>query len=87
MIHIDSWEMGAQNWSHRFREEFIKRRGYDPELFLPVYTGLVVNSLEISERFLWDIRLTSSELIIENHAKRFKELGKKKRISSFDRAV
>lgn len=77
MIHIDSWEMGAQNWSHRFREEFIKRRGYDPELFLPVYTGLVVNSLETSERFLWDIRLTSSELIIENHAKRFKELGKR----------
>ncbi len=77
MIHIDSWEMGAQNWSHSFREEFIKRRGYDPDLFLPVYTGLVVNSLEISERFLWDIRLTSSELIIENHAKRFKELGKR----------
>ncbi len=77
MIHIDSWEMGAQNWSNRFREEFIKRRGYDPELFLPVYTGLVVNSLEISERFLWDIRLTSSELIIDNHARRFKELGKR----------
>lgn len=77
MIHIDSWEMGAQNWTNRFREEFIKRRGYDPDSFLPVYTGLVVNSREISERFLWDIRLTSSELIIENHAKRFKELGKR----------
>jgi hypothetical protein len=77
MIHIDSWEMGAQNWSNRFREEFIKRRGYDPELFLPVYTGLVVNSLETSERFLWDIRLTSSELITENHAKRFRDLGRR----------
>ena len=77
MIHIDSWEMGAQNWSNKFREEFIKRRGYDPDLFLPVYNGLVVNSLETSERFLWDIRLTSSELIIENHAKRFKDLGKR----------
>ncbi len=33
MIHIDSWEMGAQNWSPDFREEFRKRSGYDPFLF------------------------------------------------------
>ncbi|KAA6332804.1 hypothetical protein EZS27_018726, partial [termite gut metagenome] len=30
MLHIDSWEMGAQNWTARFREEFTQRRGYDP---------------------------------------------------------
>ena len=76
MIHIDSWEMGSQNWSPGFREEFKQRRGYDPLLFLPVYTGLIVNNQEISERFLWDVRQTSNELIIENHAGRFKELGR-----------
>ena len=27
MLHIDSWEMGAQNWTPRFREEFTQRRG------------------------------------------------------------
>ena len=77
MIHIDSWEMGAQNWSPDFREQFIKRRGYDPLLYLPVYTGRIVNSLEMSERFLWDIRQTSSELIVENHAGQFKKLGRR----------
>lgn len=77
MIHIDSWEMGSQNWSPHFRDEFKKRRGYDPLLFLPVYTGLIVNSSEMSERFLWDVRQTSNELIIENHAGRFKELGRR----------
>lgn len=77
MIHIDSWEMGAQNWSPLFRDEFKKRRGYDPLLYLPVYKGLIVNSSEISERFLWDVRQTSNELIIENHAGRFKELGRR----------
>ncbi|HNW56876.1 MAG TPA: glycosyl hydrolase, partial [Bacteroidales bacterium] len=77
MIHIDSWEMGAQNWSPNFREEFKHRRGYDPLLYLPVYKGLIVNSTELSERFLWDVRQTSNELIIENHAGRFKELGRK----------
>ncbi len=38
---------------------------------------MIVNSVEISERFLWDIRQTSNELIIENHAVRFKELGRR----------
>ena len=77
MIHIDSWEMGAQNWSPHFREEFIKRRGYDPKPFLPVYSGLVIDDPEVTERFLWDIRQTSSELIVENHALHFKKLGRK----------
>jgi len=39
LLHIDSWEMGAQNWSHRFLDEFIKRRDYDPVLYLPVLAG------------------------------------------------
>ncbi len=77
MIHIDSWEMGAQNWTGKFREEFRKRRGYDLLPYLPVYTGLIVGSLEQSERFLWDLRQTSQELILENHAMHFKELGRR----------
>ncbi len=77
MIHIDSWEMGAQNWSPNFRQEFIRRRGYDPLPYLPVYTGRMVGSQEISDRFLWDLRQTSSELIVENHAQRFRELGRR----------
>ena len=77
MLHIDSWEMGAQNWSHRFIDEFIARRGYDPVLYLPVFAGYTVNSSEESERFLWDVRQTASELIVENHAGYFKSLGRK----------
>lgn len=77
MIHIDSWEMGAQNWSDGFRDEFRRRRGYDPFPFLPVFDGRIVGSLERSERFLWDLRRTSSELIIDNHARRFRDLGRR----------
>jgi hypothetical protein len=29
-ISIDSYESGRQNWTPKFREEFIKRKGYDP---------------------------------------------------------
>ena len=73
--HIDSWEVGSQNWTPRMREEFQKRRGYDILPFLPVYTGRVVDSLEVSERFLWDLRQTVSDLIVENYAGRFRELA------------
>ena len=68
MLHMDSWEMGAQNWTPRFREEFTLRRGYDPQPFYPVYAGVMVQSREASERFLWDLRQTSQELIKEYHA-------------------
>ncbi len=76
-LHIDSWEMGAQNWTAAFREEFRRRRGYDLLAFLPAVTGRPVNSLETSERFLWDLRQTAQELVLENHALRLKELGRR----------
>ncbi|MCX6569821.1 MAG: glycosyl hydrolase [Candidatus Aminicenantes bacterium] len=66
--HIDSWENGAQNWTARMREEFLKRRGYDPLTYLPAITGRVVDTLEISERFLWDLRQTVNDLLLENYA-------------------
>ena len=66
--HIDSWEVGSQNWTPRMREEFRRLRGYDPLPLLPVITGRVVDSVEVSERFLWDLRQTVSDLLVENYA-------------------
>jgi hypothetical protein len=68
MLHMDSWEMGSQNWTPKMREQFRRRRGYDPLPFYPAYAGLVVESLEMTERFLWDLRLTGQELVLEQHA-------------------
>jgi len=76
MLHIDSWEMGAQNWTGAFREEFRRRRGYDPLPFLPAWTGRIVDSPERSERFLWDLRLTAQELVLENHVLHLRDLGR-----------
>jgi hypothetical protein len=73
--HIDSWEIGVQNWTPRLRQEFQRLRGYDPLYFLPVMTGRVVESMEISERFLWDLRETISELLLDNYAGHFRELA------------
>ena len=76
-VHIDSWEMGSQNWTKGFLAEFKKRRGYDAKPYLLAYSGRAVGSLEESERFLWDVRLTSQELVLENHAGHLKQLGHK----------
>jgi len=76
-VHIDSWENGSQNWTPLMREEFRKRRGYDILPFFPVLSGRTVGSTEISERFLWDLRQTISELLIENYAGTFRELAHK----------
>lgn len=71
---IDSYEVGTQNWSPAFREEFQKRRGYDPLPYLPVVTGQVVDSLETSERFLWDLRRTICDLFADNYFGYFAEI-------------
>jgi hypothetical protein len=72
-IQFESWEMSSQNWSSNFRKEFQNRRGYDLWSYLPVFSGRVVGSPELSERFLWDLRQTSQDLIIENHMEHLKK--------------
>lgn len=64
---LDSYEAGHMNWTKDFPTEFQKRRGYDIKAWIPVLTGRVVNSLEASEKFLWDFRKTIGEMIAENH--------------------
>ena len=81
MLHFDSWEMGSQNWSSQFRAEFQKRRGYDPLKFLPAFTGQIVTSPEISERFLWDVRRTAQELLVENHVGYLAELAHQNKLT------
>jgi hypothetical protein len=72
-IHIDSWEAYGQNWTTGFADEFRNRRGYDIRPWLPVLTGHCVQSVGHSERFLWDMRLTVSEVTLANYIDRLRE--------------
>lgn len=64
-FHIDSWECSSQNWSATFRKEFERRRGYDLMIYLPAMAGIPVQSADVSERFLNDIRQTIAELVVD----------------------
>ncbi|HEX2851720.1 MAG TPA: glycosyl hydrolase [Opitutaceae bacterium] len=66
VFHVDSWECGSQNWSPVFREEFTRRRGYDPLPWLPAMAGVAIKSAAESEKFLHDVRATISELMVDN---------------------
>jgi len=76
-VHDDSWECSATTWTADFRREFKQRRGYDMMPYLPVLTGRIVDSREISNRFLWDYRRTIGDCIAENHYGRFRDLAHK----------
>ncbi|KEO74278.1 glycosyl hydrolase [Anditalea andensis] len=65
ILHIDSWEAGSQNWSPVFSSEFKERRGYDILDYLPVFAGVPIESAEASEKILFDIRKTISELVVD----------------------
>ena len=75
--HIDSWEVGSQNWTPKFRAEFQKRRGYDPVPFLPNVIGdkIQIGEAAVAGRFHWDFQQTISELLAENYAGRLAELA------------
>ncbi len=62
-------------WSAKFLEEFRTRRGYDPLPYLPAMARRIVDNREKTDRFLFDIRMTISDLMIEKFFGRFAELA------------
>ena len=72
-LHDDSWELGAANWTHHFDKLFKQENGYSIIPYLPVLTGRIIESRDVSNRFLYDFRRTIADLICENHYKRFSD--------------
>ncbi len=83
----DSWEAGQENWTENILQEFRKRRGYDPVPYLPALTGRIVGSSEASDAFLWDYRLTLSDLLAENHYKLATQMLAKQGIGLYAEAM
>ena len=75
MLNVDSWECGSQNWSPVFRDEFKARRGYDVPKYLPIMAGIPVESADVTEGFLFDVRRTIADLISDNFFEELKRLA------------
>jgi hypothetical protein len=61
-IWIDSYESGDQNWTPKFREEFIRLKGYDP---LPHIVSRQFNE-EKNDNFTRDYKQVISRLFVDN---------------------
>jgi len=72
---IDSYEVGGQDWTANFREEFQKRARLRPAAIsgrhLPAASWTIRRS---PSRFLWDMRRTIADLFAENYFGHFAEL-------------
>jgi hypothetical protein len=62
-VIADSYEQGSQNWTDGFEHQFEKKFGYNPKNYLPVFAGKIVNSVEESNRFLWDVRRAIADAV------------------------
>lgn len=56
VVVLDSYERGGQNFTDDFLSEFKAHYGYDATNFLPVLKGHIIGNVDLSERFLWDMR-------------------------------
>jgi hypothetical protein len=66
-VFIDSYEVGDQDWSISFRDEFKRRRGYDPVPWLVTATKCVVENPAVTARFQYDWKRTIAELFADNY--------------------
>ena len=73
-LAIDSYETGINAWTEGFEDQFAKANGYRLRRWLPTVAGYVINSVDQTERFLWDYRRTAADLFINNYFGYFKEL-------------
>ena len=76
MTHVDSWEVGEQDWTPLMSDEFRARRGYDLLPWLVALTGGPdLDSAEVTGRFRRDFRKTQSELVVERYAGTLRSLA------------
>ncbi|GAA4780671.1 hypothetical protein GCM10023231_04770 [Olivibacter ginsenosidimutans] len=70
----DSFEDGFPNWTGKILEKFRHYRGYDAKPYLPVLSGFMIGSAEISDRFLNDYRKTIADCMADEHYGHFANL-------------
>ncbi|TBN03706.1 hypothetical protein EYD45_09290 [Hyunsoonleella flava] len=71
---IDSWESHVPTWTMNSEDmftEFETRRGYSMKTYLPATMGYIVESPDVTTKFLRDLRHTMDEVFIDNFFKHF----------------
>jgi hypothetical protein len=73
-FYTDSYEVKGSLWTPKLAEEFEKRKGYSLIPYLPVFNDIVVADSNITARFRFDFQQVLSDLIIESHYAKTREI-------------
>lgn len=73
-FYLCSYEVVGFVWTPAMLEEFKERRGYSMKPYLPILQGKIIESSDVTERFLYDYQRTLSDLLIENLYLRGREI-------------
>jgi len=84
---MDSWEAGAQNWDGRHDQRVSRRRGYTRLPYLPAMAGRIVESADVSDRFLWDFRRTLDDLFADNTYGTMAEMARQRGLGIYAEAA
>lgn len=83
----DSIEVGTSNWTPAFIEQFMALRGYDPTPWLPTLAGIIVESREKSDAFLYDFRKTLSDLIETQHYETIARIAHENKLTTYGESL
>jgi len=83
VVVADSYEQGGENFTDGFLEEFKQKYGYDATPYLPVYKGLVVNSEQASDRFLWDMRRMVADKVAYDYVGGLRDVSHKNGLTNW----
>lgn len=78
---MDSWECKTQTWTNNMETEFFIRTDYPLRKWLPAVFGYVIDSPEVTTRFLHDWRATMGDLFANKFYGRMAALAKENGMS------
>lgn len=85
-LYEDSYEVNTAVWTPLLPEFFAQRKGYAIQSYLPALDGFTINNPDLTKRFHFDFNKILSDLIIENHYAKGRELSEKEGLGFYAEA-
>jgi hypothetical protein len=85
-LYEDSYEVNTAVWTPLLPEFFRQRKGYDIDRHLIILDGFRINNTDYTSRFQFDFNKVLSDMIIENHYAKGKELSEKEGLGFYAEA-
>ena len=64
-LYLPSYEVRGAVWTEDFLDQFHKYRGYDATKYLSTLAGYVVDSRDVTDRFIYDFNKTQGDLLVD----------------------